>query len=154
MQSSHTDDYSQSAIADDETPAAALHQPPRTRSTSQPRSILKNGRSQSSSAGSQPGQQPGTNNSQQAGQRPSNVGLQWDETNLTLNEVQRDSTMKITEPKVGRRAGLGLVIHMLKVVFLYTDSLRALQRRDRHRHGPRQSVPGLVSMRFRNRVAA
>ena len=26
-------------------------------------------------------------------------GLVWDEANLSLNEVQKDSTMKITEPK-------------------------------------------------------
>lgn len=26
-------------------------------------------------------------------------GVRWDEVNLNLNEVNRDSTMKITEPK-------------------------------------------------------
>lgn len=30
---------------------------------------------------------------------PERQGLVWDEANLSLNEVQKDSTMKITEPK-------------------------------------------------------
>lgn len=30
---------------------------------------------------------------------PAEGGVRWDEVNLNLNEVNRDSTMKITEPK-------------------------------------------------------
>lgn len=30
---------------------------------------------------------------------PAGRALVWDEANLSLNEVQKDSTMKITEPK-------------------------------------------------------
>ncbi|KAK4052874.1 hypothetical protein OIO90_004150 [Microbotryomycetes sp. JL221] len=86
-------------LAQDETP---MHQPPRTRSTSQPRGILKNSRSHSNSMttaspNSQTSAAPA--GQQQTQQARTGNNLQWDETNLTLNEVQRDSTMKITEPK-------------------------------------------------------
>ncbi|GAA5947057.1 hypothetical protein JCM3765_002133 [Sporobolomyces pararoseus] len=51
-----------------------------------PRGILKNAHSSHSSQ------------SQSQSQSQSH-GLAWDEANLSLNEVQKDSTMKITEPK-------------------------------------------------------
>jgi protein phosphatase inhibitor 2 len=54
-----------------------------------PRGILKNAHhpaSSSSGAGAGAG---GTHH----------AGLAWDETNLSLNDLQKDSTMKITEPK-------------------------------------------------------
>ncbi|TFL00669.1 hypothetical protein BDV98DRAFT_569396 [Pterulicium gracile] len=52
---------------------------PRSSSQPKPRGILKNGGATS----------PG----------PPNHNLQWDEENLALTEVQKDSLMKITEPK-------------------------------------------------------
>ncbi|KAK4055089.1 hypothetical protein OIV83_000369 [Microbotryomycetes sp. JL201] len=84
----------ESAIADEDEQGRAMHQPPRTRSTSQPRGILKNSRQHSTSAGSSSTSPPVRGADSRTGNN-----LQWDETNLTLNEVQRDSTMKITEPK-------------------------------------------------------
>ncbi|KAJ3551727.1 hypothetical protein NM688_g4540 [Phlebia brevispora] len=57
------------------------HQPPMSRSNSKPKGILKN-------APPVPGQ-----TSQQ------HWHLQWDEENLALTEAQKDSQMKITEPK-------------------------------------------------------
>ncbi|KAI0751128.1 hypothetical protein C8Q80DRAFT_1155690 [Daedaleopsis nitida] len=57
----------------------AAHQPPMSRSNSKPKGILKN------APPSTPG---GTQHS-----------LQWDEENLALTEAQKDSHMKITEPK-------------------------------------------------------
>ena len=32
-------------------------------------------------------------------QKPAKGGIQWDEENLMLTEAQKDSTMKVTEPK-------------------------------------------------------
>jgi len=65
-----------------------------TTNTAKPRGILKNvtrnnnnNSSSSSSSSSQPQSQTQSH------------GLAWDEANLSLNEVQKDSTMKITEPK-------------------------------------------------------
>lgn len=52
-----------------------------------PRGILKNAHHPASSSAAAPG---GTHH---AG------GLAWDEANLSLNDLQKDSTMKITEPK-------------------------------------------------------
>ena len=51
-----------------------------------PRGILKNAHPASSSASTGAG---GTHH----------AGLAWDEANLSLNDLQKDSTMKITEPK-------------------------------------------------------
>ncbi|KAM0793607.1 hypothetical protein ACM66B_001040 [Microbotryomycetes sp. NB124-2] len=91
----------ESAIADEDEQGRPLHQPPRTRSTSQPRGILKNSRQHSTSAGSVTSTSPPARASSSGNATGGRTGnnLQWDETNLTLNEVQRDSTMKITEPK-------------------------------------------------------
>lgn len=70
------------AISDDELDYSPPLKPlSRSASHSQPRGILKN--TGQSATTRQPGQ-----------------GLVWDEANLSLNEVQKDSTMKITEPKV------------------------------------------------------
>ncbi|GAA5896952.1 phosphatase inhibitor 2 family protein [Sporobolomyces salmoneus] len=64
--------------------------PSRSSTLSQPpRGILKNANSHSSSQSHAQGQ----------GHASSGHGLAWDEANLSLNEVQKDSTMKITEPK-------------------------------------------------------
>lgn len=60
------------------TEVEAIHHPPISRSNSKPKGILKN---------APPA--PGT------GQH----SLQWDEENLALTEAQKDSQMKITEPK-------------------------------------------------------
>ncbi|ORY90175.1 hypothetical protein BCR35DRAFT_299738 [Leucosporidium creatinivorum] len=72
------------ALSDSETsPSPPLKPLSRSASHSQPRGILKNsGQQHSATATRQPAQ-----------------GLVWDEANLSLNEVQKDSTMKITEPK-------------------------------------------------------
>jgi len=59
-------------------PSASTRPPP-------PRGILKN--SSSSSSSSQPQNQS------------THSGLAWDEANLSLNDLQKDSTMKIDEPK-------------------------------------------------------
>ena len=56
-----------------------------------PRGILKNAHSSSSSSTTQ--------SQSQSQSSSSSHGLAWDEANLSLNEVQKDSTMKITEPK-------------------------------------------------------
>lgn len=64
----------------DSSPPPLRHSPP-TRAAP-PRGILKNANTSTSSS---------TLNNPH--------GLAWDEANLSLNEVQKDSTMKITEPK-------------------------------------------------------
>ncbi|KZT71495.1 hypothetical protein DAEQUDRAFT_724010 [Daedalea quercina L-15889] len=60
------------------SPTSPHHQPPMSRSNSKPKGILKNA----------PPQHPTSQHS-----------LQWDEENLALTEAQKDSQMKITEPK-------------------------------------------------------
>ncbi|GAA5827152.1 hypothetical protein JCM11251_001144 [Rhodosporidiobolus azoricus] len=62
------------------------HRTPSHSSAARPRGILKNRTSS--------GPPPSTATHGAGGER-----LVWDEANLTLNEVNRDSTMKITEPK-------------------------------------------------------
>ncbi|PCH40885.1 hypothetical protein WOLCODRAFT_137055 [Wolfiporia cocos MD-104 SS10] len=59
------------------SPSPSPHQPPMSRTNSKPKGILKNA-------------PPAHPNSQR---------LQWDEENLALTEAQKDSQMKITEPK-------------------------------------------------------
>lgn len=54
-----------------------------------PRGILKNAHHPASSSSS----------SGAAGAASTHPGLAWDEANLSLNDLQKDSTMKITEPK-------------------------------------------------------
>ncbi|KAF7792838.1 hypothetical protein EIP86_003939 [Pleurotus ostreatoroseus] len=58
------------------------HQPPMSRQNSKPKGILKNA-------------PPATGQ----GQQSQHWHLQWDEENLALTEAQKDSQMKITEPK-------------------------------------------------------
>ncbi|KAH9899513.1 hypothetical protein C8Q73DRAFT_743436 [Cubamyces lactineus] len=62
------------------TPTAEHGQPPMSRNNSKPKGILKNA----------PLTTPGGTQQQH---------LQWDEENLALTEAQKDSHMKITEPK-------------------------------------------------------
>ncbi|CAL1700372.1 unnamed protein product [Somion occarium] len=62
-------------------PSHQIHQPPMSRSNSKPKGILKN-------APAPPAPQASTAQH-----------LQWDEENLALTEAQKDSQMKITEPK-------------------------------------------------------
>ncbi|KAH9833680.1 uncharacterized protein C8Q71DRAFT_772043 [Rhodofomes roseus] len=57
--------------------ATSPHQPPMSRSNSKPKGILKNA----------------------PPAHPNPQHLQWDEENLALTEAQKDSQMKITEPK-------------------------------------------------------
>ncbi|GAA6025608.1 hypothetical protein JCM11491_001427 [Sporobolomyces phaffii] len=64
-------------------------QPRSTRTSAAPRGILKNAHPSSSTATA----------TATASAAPPSHGLAWDEANLSLNEVQKDSTMKITEPK-------------------------------------------------------
>lgn len=75
---------STTAVSDSEGEDVKQPLPPLSRSAShsQPRGILKNGQQHATD------RQSGTH------------ALVWDEANLSLNEVQKDSTMKITEPKV------------------------------------------------------
>lgn len=79
--------------------------PPLSRDPSsqqKPRGILKNVTSPN------PADDGGLGAGAGAGVAPGGeAGVKWDEVNLNLNEVNRDSTMKITEPKVGaHRAAL------------------------------------------------
>jgi len=62
-----------------DSPSPPAHQPPMSRTNSKPKGILKNA-------------PPTYPTSQQH-------SLQWDEENLALTEAQKDSQMKITEPK-------------------------------------------------------
>lgn len=77
------------------TVAEGTHSPPSLRSTVKPKGILKNSKATSEST-------TGNNNvgKQASARAGAGGGLAWDEANLSLNEVQRDATMKITEPKV------------------------------------------------------
>ncbi|GAA5982208.1 hypothetical protein JCM11641_006226 [Rhodosporidiobolus odoratus] len=76
----------------DVEPTGHLHRAPSHSTSARPKGILKNARSSSS-----------TNTTTQSTTQPPQEGtrerLAWDEENLSLNEVNRDSTMKITEPK-------------------------------------------------------
>ncbi|BGO88518.1 hypothetical protein NBRC10512_003384 [Rhodotorula toruloides] len=78
------------------------HSPPaRTPSHSssvRPRGILKNSRSSSSNVPTSSSPPTARTQAGQDGQHHPGQ-LAWDETNLSLNDLQRDSTMKITEPK-------------------------------------------------------
>lgn len=92
MATSHED-----KIVDDNTRITSLegtHSP--VRNAPKPKGILKNSRSQSQVDTGSSSVGTGTG----SGSGSSSGGLAWDEANLSLNEVQRDSTMKITEPKV------------------------------------------------------
>ncbi|CCM00428.1 uncharacterized protein FIBRA_02460 [Fibroporia radiculosa] len=60
-----------------DSPSPSPHQPPMSRSNSKPKGILKNA----------------------PPAHPTSQHLQWDEENLALTEAQKDSQMKITEPK-------------------------------------------------------
>ncbi|GAA5999881.1 uncharacterized protein JCM10292_003520 [Rhodotorula paludigena] len=82
---------------EEQQPAGPPVRKPSHSSATRPRGILKNHSNPSSSsslpraAGSPPQQAP-----HGAG---AGAQLAWDEANLSLNDLQRDSTMKITEPK-------------------------------------------------------
>jgi protein phosphatase inhibitor 2 len=77
-----------------------IHLPPLPRSAShpKPKGILKN----AAGSGNQP-QSASHLSSQRANHTEVDFGvysnLQWDEENLALTEIQKDSLMKITEPK-------------------------------------------------------
>merc|ERR1711939_1088433 len=75
-----------------------LARDPSSQSNVKPRGILKNPNADapaSSSAADESGADAAAGSS-----APGHEGaVRWDEVNLNLNEVQRDSTMKITEPK-------------------------------------------------------
>ncbi|GAA6046558.1 hypothetical protein JCM3770_006208 [Rhodotorula araucariae] len=81
-----------------DSPPSPPHRAPSHSSSTRPKGILKHAGASSSvacsppSTSGQPALAPpaGTNAAQQ---------LAWDEANLSLNDLQRDSTMKITEPK-------------------------------------------------------
>ncbi|GAA6010171.1 hypothetical protein JCM10207_005650 [Rhodosporidiobolus poonsookiae] len=67
---------------DSPAPQRPLTRQPSHSSSAPARGILKNRSSSSTQA-----------------ERPPAAGLAWDEANLSLNDLHRDSTMKITEPK-------------------------------------------------------
>lgn len=69
---------STSSLPTSSTSSQTRHEPNSNPSKAPPRGILKNN--------------PGT-------QEPRSPHLTWDEPNLALNDLNRDSTMKITEPK-------------------------------------------------------
>lgn len=68
-------------------------------SASRPRGILKHPSGSAAGGGEAGLSGSASGTSAGAGAPPRPDHARWDEANLSLNEVQRDSTMKITEPK-------------------------------------------------------
>ncbi|GAA6023744.1 hypothetical protein JCM8202_003162 [Rhodotorula sphaerocarpa] len=81
-----------------DSPSSPPARKPSHSSGVRPRGILKNANAQgASSSGSTAASAVGQ---PQAGQTAQGAhGLAWDEVNLSMNDLQKDSTMKITEPK-------------------------------------------------------
>lgn len=77
-------------------PRPPLHRDP---SSQQPRGILKNHNDDYVGGSGTAAAPTGTAAGVGGGAGPGGDGVRWDEVNLNLNEVNRDSTMKITEPK-------------------------------------------------------
>ncbi|BGP44385.1 hypothetical protein JCM10450v2_000196 [Rhodotorula kratochvilovae] len=83
-----------------DAPPSPPHRTPSHSSTTRPKGILKRGGASSSSSVAR---SPPSSTGQPALGAPAGASaaqqLAWDEANLSLNDLQRDSTMKITEPK-------------------------------------------------------
>lgn len=98
--------YHTPAMESTDAPSTHARPPPLNRepSNTRPKGILKNVTSPV------PGDDPGAGFP--ASTAPTAEGattLRWDEVNLNLNEVNRDATMKITEPKVRRWTAKGRI---------------------------------------------